>query len=136
MTNETRCDMINPVKGLVQPLRAGRKVIMTTLNKLANINVTINFELPVECLTLDDFVAMSDDALRAIQSRVASKMNADTATEDEIDLYWGIEYYWDNKYYEDNIDAFNEYRSHMGEPDFDWDFYSDWHKDMYGFRPR
>ena len=70
--------MINTVKGMVQPLRAGRKVIMTTLNKLANINVTINFELPVECLTLDDFVAMSDDALRAIQNRVASKMNAAT----------------------------------------------------------
>lgn len=109
---------------------------MTTLNKLASINVTINFELPVECLTVDDFVAMSDDALKAIQSRIASKMNAETASDDEAELYWSIEYYWDNKYYEDNIDAFDEYRSHMGEPDFDWDFYSDWHKDMYGFRPR
>ena len=31
---------------------------------------------------------------------------------------------------------FLEYASHKDEPDFDWDFYSDWHKDIYGFRPR
>ena len=42
----------------------------------------------------------------------------------------------DNEYYERNIEAFREYESHMGEPDFDWGTYSDWHKDMYGFRPR
>ena len=44
--------------------------------------------------------------------------------------------YMDNEYYNDNIDAFLEYQSHMDEDDFDWDFYSDWHKDMYGYRPR
>lgn len=31
---------------------------------------------------------------------------------------------------------FLEYASHKDEPNFDWDFYSDWHKDIYGFRPR
>lgn len=31
---------------------------------------------------------------------------------------------------------FLEYASHKDEPSFDWDFYSDWHKDLYGFRPR
>lgn len=31
---------------------------------------------------------------------------------------------------------FLEYASHKGEDDFDWDFYSDWHKDIYGYRPR
>lgn len=44
--------------------------------------------------------------------------------------------YNDEEYYNDNIDAFLEYESHMDEPDFDWSFYSDWHKDMYGYRPR
>ena len=29
-----------------------------------------------------------------------------------------------------------EYASHKDEPDFDWGFYSDWHKDVYGYRPR
>lgn len=42
----------------------------------------------------------------------------------------------DDEYYAENIEAFIEYESHMDEPDFDWGFYSDWHKDMYGFRPR
>ena len=109
---------------------------MTTANRLATINVTINFEMPVECLTIDDFVAMTTEAVEAIQKRIERKMDAHTATREEEGVYWDIQRYWDEKYYFDNIDAFNEYRSHMDEPDFNWDFYSDWHKDMYGFRPR
>ena len=31
---------------------------------------------------------------------------------------------------------FLEYASHKNEPTFNWDYYSDWHKDIYGFRPR
>ena len=54
---------------------------------------------------------------------------------DKDPAYQEIGHYYDRKYYYDNIDAFREYQSHMGEPNFDWDFYSDWHKDMYGFRP-
>lgn len=50
--------------------------------------------------------------------------------------------YWDvqraeDKQYRDYAEAdFLEYASHKGEADFDWDYYSDWHKDLYGFRPR
>lgn len=109
---------------------------MTTMQRLASINVTINFSLPVECLTVDDFIAMSDDAVSAIEKQLGHKMDAMTATDAEKGVYWDILNYWDEKYYYDNIDAFLEYKSHMNEPDFDWDFYSDWHKDMYGFRPR
>lgn len=109
---------------------------MTTMERLATINVTINFELPTECLTIDDFIAMGDDALNAIEKRLMAKMDAHTATEDEKELYWEISAYWDNQYYYDNIDKFHEYEKHMNEPDFDWDFYSDWHKDIFGFRPR
>ena len=42
----------------------------------------------------------------------------------------------DREYYDSHIEAFRAYEAKMGEPDFDWDFYSDWHKDMFGFRPR
>lgn len=120
---------------MVAARQEGRST-MTTMNRLANINVTINFELPIECLTIDDLIAMGDDAISAIEKHITKKMDAHTATQGEKDLYWEISAYYDHKYYYDNIDAFNEYRSHMGEPDFNWDFYSDWHKDMYGFRPR
>lgn len=44
----------------------------------------------------------------------------------------------DEVHYYDNIESereFHEYAKHMNEPDFDWNYYSDWHKDIYGFRP-
>ena len=49
---------------------------------------------------------------------------------------WQEEDAWNNQAYRDYTEAdFREYASHKNEPDFDWDFYSDWHKDLYGFRP-
>lgn len=109
---------------------------MTTMQRLANINVTINFALPIECLVVDDFIAMDDDALDVLYHMLMHKVDMQTASDDEEVIFWEIGHYYDEKYYYDNIDAFNEYQKHMSEPDFDWDFYSDWHKDMYGFRPR
>ena len=48
----------------------------------------------------------------------------------------GEEDSWDNQAYRDYAEAdFLEYASHKNEPDFNWDYYSDWHKDLYGFRP-
>ena len=41
----------------------------------------------------------------------------------------------DREYREENMEAFRAYEQKMGEPDFDWSFYSDWHKDMFGYRP-
>ena len=108
---------------------------MTTMTKLATLNVTINFELPMECMTLDDFIAMGDEKLDAFYNSLMHKVDMQVASDLEEVLFWEIGHYYDHKYYYDNIDAFHEYQSHMGEPDFDWDFYSDWHKDMYGFRP-
>jgi hypothetical protein len=108
---------------------------MTTMTKLATLNVTIDFVLPMECMTLDDFIAMGDDKLHDLFEQLEVKMIHNTASKLEEEIWAEIECYYDHKYYYDNIDAFDEYRSHMGEPDFDWDFYSDWHKDMYGFRP-
>lgn len=42
----------------------------------------------------------------------------------------------DEKYREYAEADFLEFASHKNEPNFDWEFYSDWHKDLYGFRPR
>lgn len=39
-------------------------------------------------------------------------------------------------FYNASIEDFVEYKSHKNEDDFDWDYYSDWHKDLFGFRPR
>lgn len=51
-------------------------------------------------------------------------------------LYWYISRLEHEQYFEHSIDDFREYCTHMDEPDFDWDFYSDWHKDLFGHRPR
>ena len=42
----------------------------------------------------------------------------------------------DAEYFEENLEAFKKYEAKMDTPEFDWDYYSDWHKDVYGFRPR
>lgn len=41
----------------------------------------------------------------------------------------------DEEYRAENMDAFKAYEARMNEPDFDWGYYSDWHKDMFGYRP-
>ena len=114
---------------------------MTTMEKLATLNVTIDFSLPVQCLATADFVAMTDAELDDLYRVLMKEEEADyygsrKMSEARKRLYYDITWYYDNKYYEDHIEAFKEYESHMGEPDFDWSFYSDWHKDMYGYRPR
>lgn len=51
-------------------------------------------------------------------------------------LYMRLNAIEDKKYYDYAIEDFREFESHKGEPDFDWGFYSDWHKDLYGYRPK
>jgi hypothetical protein len=63
--------------------------------------------------------------------------------DDRFEPYYDLvsHYYWlessvSSEAYRRYAEAdFIEYCTHMDEPDFDWDFYSDWHKDLYGFRP-
>lgn len=55
---------------------------------------------------------------------------------DEVYAYHNlIESVIDDIYREENMESFRAYEQRMNEPDFDWDFYSDWHKDMFGYRP-
>lgn len=57
--------------------------------------------------------------------------------------YFNLNYILDERYREENQDAFNAfYAEHIEgktwdeiDPE-DWQYYSDWHKDMYGFRPK
>ena len=50
-------------------------------------------------------------------------------------MYWELVDVEDDAYRQYAEKDFLEYASHMNEPDFDWSFYSDWHKDIYGYRP-
>ena len=80
------------------------------------------------------------DDVKAMSKEVRNDFYAYALDRADDEAWWDVcglvGRYIDEEYYNDNIDAFHEYESHMDEPNFDWDFYSDWHKDMYGFRPR
>lgn len=55
---------------------------------------------------------------------------------DEVYVYHNlIESVIDDIYREENMESFRAYEQRMNEPDFDWGYYSDWHKDMFGYRP-
>lgn len=43
---------------------------MTTLNKLASLNVTIDFALPMECYGVDDFAAMDAEVVSRLYSEL------------------------------------------------------------------
>lgn len=64
----------------------------------------------------------------------------DDAYKEYHDLVWKtyleVENAEDEAYREYAEADFLEFASHKGEEGFDWDMYSDWHKDLYGFRPR
>jgi hypothetical protein len=114
---------------------------MTTMERLASINVTINFELPVECYSMDDIIVMDavkrDTLYHELQNEYEDDVyNIRHMSDMRRMLFLALEAFFEDSYYYENINAFREYQSHMNEPNFDWDFYSDWHKDMYGFRPR
>ena len=77
------------------------------------------------------------DLYHFIYNEITRRLNADIDWSDWYhNAYLFLNYVEDEKYYDAHIDKFREYQKHMNEPDFDWDFYSDWYKDLFGFRPR
>lgn len=120
---------------------------MTLNDKLAAMNVTVTvsdetasamglFEDTYE-YSYADIKAMSSEDRMALRKKCEHEMdfgNQDRFS-DFYDLYCTISRVEDDEYREENMDSFREFESHMHEPDFDWGFYSDWHKDMFGYRP-
>ena len=111
--------------------------MMTTMNKLAELNVTIDFVLPMECYSDADYDAMDRAELNTLYSELSKEYYEGDycgkgMSEERIGLFYDI----DNYFSREDERKFHEYCTHMDEPDFDWGFYSDWHKDIYGYRPR
>lgn len=73
--------------------------------------------------------------INAIVDKYCTNRGYNEQDKDFESLYWELRSYEDDRYYDYNIDDFKAYEAKMDEPNFDWDFYSDWHKDIYGFRP-
>lgn len=111
---------------------------MTTMNRMATINVTINCTLPDNCLTADDIKAMSKADRKALYerlNRILTRQECDMEWDEAYEIYNTLRYIEDEEYREENMEKFKAYEARMNEPDFDWDYYSDWHKDMFGYRP-
>ena len=123
-----------------------------TIVKLAELGITLEVSEEVIAditsadkfdVSYDDIKAMSKDERRALRKEAEEVMDAwyyeDKANkalyESASACYWTINAVDDDEYREENMAEFKAYEAKMGEPDFDWDFYSDWHKDMFGYRP-
>ena len=89
-------------------------------------------------VTEDDIRAMTREERNTLDNALNTILEGRMCAEwhSAYEVYNTLRAIEDAEYYAKNIDSFREYETHMGEPDFDWDFYSDWHKDMFGFRPR
>ena len=102
---------------------------MTTANKLASINVTINFTLPMECYDVDDFAAM--DAAEV------SKLYSELLNEREREFY-GVCVMSDTRYsILRTIEAFYYLKDVevLNRLDRDSYEYYDMYKSIYGHKP-
>ena len=98
--------------------------------------VTLN---GIELFTSAEYKALDKQSRRKAYNELTALMDATDPSNDLWDACYQI-FCWynavdDDEYREENMEAFKAYEAKMGEPDFDWDYYSDWHKDMFGYRP-
>ena len=98
--------------------------------------VTLN---DVELFTSAEYKALDKQSRRKAYDNIRKLMDDTDPASDTWSAYYEI-YCWynavdDEEYREENMAEFKAYEARMNEPDFDWDYYSDWHKDMFGYRP-
>ena len=117
-----------------------------TVVRLAELGITLEVSEEVIAditsadkfdVSYEDVKAMSKEERRALREEAESIL--DRQDMDNWDApyacYCTINAVEDDEYREANMAEFKAYEAKMGQPDFDWDFYSDWHKDMFGYRP-
>ena len=103
------------------------------LNKMEAKGISINVEdeekLIFDCLGWTDVQEMSEEEINEIYNYISDKLHNCEIESDE----WTEWYGWIS--FIDEVRLAN-YAKKIDSPEFDWDFYSDWHKDVYGIRPR
>ena len=118
---------------------------MTTINRLATLGITLDVsEETLNDITrndafnisADEIIAMSKDERYALLKKCEEVLNRQDMDDwdEAYACYSEITAIMDREYREENMAEFKAYEAKMGQPDFDWDFYSDWHKDMFGYR--
>ncbi len=83
--------------------------------------------------------AMGKDERDVLYKELTAVLDRYDVSSDEwdtaYDTYCLLTNIMDEEYRQENMASFRAYEAKMHEPDFDWGFYSDWHKDMFGYRP-
>ena len=125
---------------------------MSTMEKLETLGITLEAseETIAEINKADKFNATEEklkqmsqadrDVLRREAEDVMDAYDSyDTSAkalyESAEACYWRICRVEDALYREENMADFRAYEMRMMEPEFDWEYYSDWHKEMFGYRP-
>ena len=93
----------------------------------------------IELFTSAEYKALDKQSRRKASDDLIHLLDTTDPSDDLWDTYYEIHCWYiavdDDEYREENMEAFKAYEARMNEPDFDWDYYSDWHKDMFGYRP-
>ena len=119
---------------------------MNTIIRLENLGITIEASdetLAEICkadefeVTYDEVKAMSKEERSALEKKCTDILNDPCADmwSTVYSCYKTINAVIDDEYREEHMAEFKAYEARMNEPNFDWDYYSDWHKDMFGYRP-
>lgn len=116
------------------------EVTERVLNAIA---VILETRRAIEIMKVADYLSEEyKDAFNGVSNKIGDLVDICfycDDLEDYHDLIWStyrqFEAVEDSRYYDYAIADFREYEKHYGEPDFDYDFYSDWHKDIFGYRP-
>ena len=115
------------------------KFMNSFLNTLADNGITVdveNLESLIPCLTYKAIKNMNVEERLELSKVASSKLDSINLDDPEWDMWYGIEVDLDAVREYEDIDELHEYSKKMGTPEFDYDFYSDWYKDVYGIRPR
>ena len=117
---------------------AENEMAMDATNEVAFINGTKYVtEYPYNVMA-EDIKAMSKEERRTLRDSLNAILNTYPEKEEwdaTYRVYEELNYIEDEEYREENMADFRAYELKMNEPDFDWGWYSDWHKDMFGYRP-
>jgi len=122
-------------------LTTSNPVLIEVMSALQTINASIAIirVAPYESKEFTEAYHAAEKLLYGVDSLMhkCSVVKAYKAYEALVsDAFWDFDAVYDRAYRNYAMADFREYESHMNEPDFDWSFYSDWHKDIFGYRPR
>ena len=111
-------------------------------------NITLDQITKEYTVSYEDIMKMSREDRNALMQKVTAVLDCNgyigayNIWDAAYTTYSTLTAILDNEFYEENIDKFNAWvKEHISGKSYEeidphtWDFYSDWHKDIFGVRP-